>query len=281
MECPFYPSPNFTPGRTGKIRSIILHRTYGSTEKTLSWCLNPRSLESYHYIISRDGSIIQLVSCQNVAWHAGWTTAGAVPAHFRGNANDFSVGIACEDCGHGKNQTFYTAEQTKSLIRLITTIKHSFRIRLTPDRLIGHSVIDPKRNPLDPGPYVDWERVMRATIDLKISDHEDLLIKKGSPETAASPNNKKIANETEAQGIKAVAEAGSAAEENPHVLDSLIKKIFHGLLARDPNSSELDYYRYSKLDLAQITRRIVATEEFRKKQHEQDTSKLKLITFLS
>lgn len=264
MECPFYPSPNFTPGRTGKIRSIILHRTYGSTEKTLSWCLNPRSLESYHYIISRDGTVIQLVSCQNVAWHAGWTTAATVPAHFLGNANDFSVGIACEDCGNGKNHLLYTAEQTKSLIKLITTIKHSFRIRLTPDRLIGHSTIDPKRNPLDPGPYVDWEKVVRATIDLKISDHEDLLIKKGSPETVASTE-----------------ETTNLAEENEHVLDSLIKKIFHGLLARDPNSSELDYYRHSKLDLAQITRRIVATEEFRKKQHEQDKSKLKLITFLS
>lgn len=266
MECPFYPSPNFTPGRKGKINSIILHRTYGNIEKTINWCLNPHSLESFHYIVGRTGTIIQLVSCQNVAWHAGWVTNPNVAAHFKSNPNDFSIGIACEDCGAGKNSnTFFSKDQTRALIKLINALKHSFRIKLTPDHLVSHSSLDPDRNPLDPGPYIDWETVLRFVIDLKFSDHDDLLIRKKTADS--EPGTENVIT--------------PADNTNSHVMEALITKVFHGLLNRDPNASELDYYHHSKLDLAQITRRVVSTEEFRKKQLDQDKSKLRLMTFLS
>lgn len=64
------PSPNFAPGPTVK-DVIVLHQTIGSMPGCLDWLTNPVSQVSSHYLITKDGTIYQLVKNEDVAWHAG------------------------------------------------------------------------------------------------------------------------------------------------------------------------------------------------------------------
>lgn len=65
-------SPNFTPGRPGAIGAIVLHYTAAMTlESTLYWFAQRTSQVSAHYVIGRDGRIVQMVKDEDTAWHAG------------------------------------------------------------------------------------------------------------------------------------------------------------------------------------------------------------------
>lgn len=67
---------------------VCFHHSCGSTEGTISWCRNPQSGVSYHYVIGIDGSIYCLVDPEHRAWHAGRSSIGGKPG------NDVSIGIA-------------------------------------------------------------------------------------------------------------------------------------------------------------------------------------------
>lgn len=45
--------------------------TEGSFWGSVRWLRNNRSRGSAHYVVSRGGDVVQLVSTSNVAWHAG------------------------------------------------------------------------------------------------------------------------------------------------------------------------------------------------------------------
>lgn len=87
------PSPNFSRTDTGQPVKIVpthvcFHHSCGSTEGTISWCRNPQSGVSYHYVIGVDGSIYCLVDPERRAWHAGRSSIGGEPG------NDVSIGIS-------------------------------------------------------------------------------------------------------------------------------------------------------------------------------------------
>lgn len=100
---------------------------------------------SAHFVIKRDGEIIQLVSVNDRAWHAGQSS-------FKGreNCNDYSVGIELE----GSDTVDFTERQYRSLSRLTKAITQYFPA-ITQDRITGHSSIAPGRK-TDPGPHFDW-----------------------------------------------------------------------------------------------------------------------------
>jgi AmpD protein len=107
------------------------------------------SLEvSAHFLIRRDGEIVQFVSVDNRAWHAGqslWCD--------RDNCNDFSVGIELE----GTDDLPYEEIQYTQLQRLVDALRRYFP-RLDADAVVGHSDIAPGRK-TDPGPAFDWSRL--------------------------------------------------------------------------------------------------------------------------
>jgi len=100
---------------------------------------------SSHFLIRRDGSILQFVSCNQRAWHAGVSA-------WRGRSacNDFSLGIELEGCDR---MTFAEAQYT-SLSRLLETLRRHFPIA----DVVGHCDISPGRK-TDPGPCFDWGRI--------------------------------------------------------------------------------------------------------------------------
>jgi AmpD protein len=99
---------------------------------------------SAHFLIRRDGEIIQFVSCNKRAWHAGvsvWRD--------RIRCNDFSIGIELE----GSDDDPFTDIQYRRLAELTRALQAAYPIV----DIVGHADIAPVRK-TDPGPHFDWAR---------------------------------------------------------------------------------------------------------------------------
>lgn len=108
---------------------------------------------SAHFVIRRDGTLEQYVSCDERAWHAG-----ASNFFGRERCNDFSIGIELE----GSDASPFEAAQYETLAPLVQTLAAHYAI----DALAGHSDIAPGRK-TDPGPHFDWPRLQ---VDTALAD---------------------------------------------------------------------------------------------------------------
>ena len=99
---------------------------------------------SSHFLVRRDGELIQFVPCSKRAWHAGESAWKG-----RARCNDFSVGIELE----GTGEVAYTDAQYERLVALTRALGERYGIT----DITGHSDIAPGRKH-DPGPSFDWER---------------------------------------------------------------------------------------------------------------------------
>jgi N-acetyl-anhydromuramoyl-L-alanine amidase len=97
---------------------------------------------SAHFFIRRDGEVIQFVSCELRAWHAGVSSWQG-----RDRCNDFSIGIELEGC----DELPFESAQYESLNHLIDALRQRYPIVA----VVGHSDIAPGRK-TDPGPCFDW-----------------------------------------------------------------------------------------------------------------------------
>jgi AmpD protein len=101
---------------------------------------------SAHFLVRREGRVIQFVPCKKRAWHAGescWQD--------RSCCNDFSLGIELE----GSDTVPFTDAQYAALSRLTLALRAAYPICA----IAGHSDISPLRK-TDPGPYFDWTRYL-------------------------------------------------------------------------------------------------------------------------
>ena len=74
-------TPNKTStNRTAKtIDAIVIHDTEGRFLGSVRTLQNPRVDGSAHFVVSRDGQIVQLVPVTDVAWHAGIHSDSSMP----------------------------------------------------------------------------------------------------------------------------------------------------------------------------------------------------------
>lgn len=100
---------------------------------------------SAHFLIKRNGELIQFVSCNDRAWHAGNSSYQGTE-----NCNDFSIGIELE----GDDKTPYENDQYIKLIELLECLKKEYNVH----DIVGHSDISPNRK-TDPGPLFDWKKI--------------------------------------------------------------------------------------------------------------------------
>ncbi len=162
------PSPNFGPRPQGAcIDLLVVHSIslppgqYGGPEvlqlfaNTLDWDAHPyfqqiRGLEvSSHFLIRRDGSLWQFVSCDDRAWHAGpscWRE--------RSNCNDDSIGVELEGL---EGDTFEPAQY-----QALAELGEAIRLQYPLAHVAGHEHIAPGRKQ-DPGPGFDWRRLQQLT----------------------------------------------------------------------------------------------------------------------
>ncbi|MCX7189267.1 MAG: 1,6-anhydro-N-acetylmuramyl-L-alanine amidase AmpD [Methylotenera sp.] len=166
MNSLFIASPNFDLRPKNEVSLIVIHNIslppgqYGGEGiiELFTNQLNPNKHPYYaeiysqkvsaHFLIRRDGKLIQFVSCLNRAWHAGvsnWQN--------RERCNDFSVGIEME----GSDFEIFESVQYQTLQSLITSLINTYPIQA----IVGHSDIAPDRK-TDPGPYFDWQRIIAS-----------------------------------------------------------------------------------------------------------------------
>ncbi len=101
---------------------------------------------SSHFLIRRDGQIVQFVPCDKRAWHAGVSEWDG-----RSRCNDFSIGVELE----GSDFVPFDDRQYAALVRLTRRLRRIYPLR----HIAGHSDISPLRK-TDPGPFFDWERYL-------------------------------------------------------------------------------------------------------------------------
>jgi len=103
---------------------------------------------SAHFVVRRDGELVQFVSCDERAWHAGRSSWRG-----RDGCNDFSIGIELE----GLEGERFEAAQYESLVVLLKALATRYPIV----DVAGHEHVAPGRK-ADPGGGFDWVRLRRT-----------------------------------------------------------------------------------------------------------------------
>jgi AmpD protein len=111
---------------------------------------------SAHFLIRRDGELLQFVPCAKRAWHAGVSAFMG-----RERCNDFSIGVELE----GSDFDPFEPPQYEVLAALTRTLRTRYPLPF----VAGHSDIAPGRK-TDPGPFFDWVRY-RAAVAGSGADH--------------------------------------------------------------------------------------------------------------
>jgi hypothetical protein len=150
---------NFTKAsRTERqIDRIVVHSTEGGFHGAVSWLQNPRARASAHFVVARDGGIVQLVHLSDVAWHAG-----------NRKMNRRSIGI--ELVGWAGSPRGFTHAQYLAAARLGAWLAARYGFPLDRRHLVEHAEVpDPlapgryggRSNHTDPGRYWRWDTYLR------------------------------------------------------------------------------------------------------------------------
>lgn len=168
------PSPNFEPRPAGvAVDLVVVHSIslppgrYGGDQverlftNRLDWAAHPYfdairgARVSAHFLIRRDGALVQFVSCDERSWHAGASSWRGRP-----NCNDFSIGVELE----GLEGETFEGPQYVALAALLEALGRRYLI----DAVAGHQHIAPGRKG-DPGDAFDWpdlrRRLARSTLE--------------------------------------------------------------------------------------------------------------------
>ena len=139
------PSPNFDPRRPN---FVILHQTTNDNAATaLATLTDPQRKVSAHYLIGRDGAVMQLVDEAARAWHAGESWWGGST-----DLNSASIGIELDNTG---DETF-AEPQIVALLALLDELRTRYRIPAA--NILAHGDIAPGRK-VDPSRLFPWQRL--------------------------------------------------------------------------------------------------------------------------
>jgi AmpD protein len=160
------PSPNCDARPAGsRIELIVIHSIslppgcFGGNAiaELFTNCLDPQAdpyfreiatlSVSAHFLIRRDGELVQFVPCELRAWHAG-------VSQWRGRerCNDFSIGIELE----GSDDVAFEEAQYRTLGKLLDALRDTYPIA----ECVGHNDIAlPPGRKTDPGPSFEWARL--------------------------------------------------------------------------------------------------------------------------
>lgn len=144
-------SPNQEKGRRGlKPQAFVIHVTEGAEYGAIEWCMSPKSQVSYHYIVKKNGDIVELVNPENIAWHAGRIIRATWDGVKNGNnPNLYTIGIAYAGFAN-EGPTF---EQVMSMIRLLHELAEYYKIPLDKNTVVGHNQI--RADKTCPGQKID------------------------------------------------------------------------------------------------------------------------------
>lgn len=169
---------------SGHPKILVMHFTYGGTARSSAEWFRDRNNpgSSAHVVLDRDGSVIQCVTFDTIAWHAGRSS-------WRGleGLNQFSIGIELSNWGYLKKSASgwssytgvkiadpvmakhkngnpdgttteigwepYPQSQFETAVGVAKALKQHFGLT----EIVGHDDISPTRK-WDPGPAFDMAR---------------------------------------------------------------------------------------------------------------------------
>jgi N-acetyl-anhydromuramyl-L-alanine amidase AmpD len=141
------------------IEEIVLHITEGGTDKAEVTAKNAFGIAKYlqngkwksqaaHYVIGRDGKIVQCVRHKDIAHHAG-------------SANEWSIGIE-HNTRAGKDNGLTDAQYLKSA-QLVVWLGKLYGIPMDRNYIVGHSEADAgTSHSRCPQRALDWKTYMAA-----------------------------------------------------------------------------------------------------------------------
>jgi N-acetylmuramoyl-L-alanine amidase len=96
FEVGFKDTPNISGYfKDGFPDTIVLHYTGGSSlDSSIDWLTNANAKASAHFVVGKDGKIVQLAPINAITWHAGisqWNN--------RHSLNEYSIGIEIDNAG--------------------------------------------------------------------------------------------------------------------------------------------------------------------------------------
>lgn len=124
---------------------IIHHTAQDSLQQTVNTFTKTKTQVSAHYIISRDGKVVQMLNDYLRAWHAGNATWGK-----NTDLNSSSIGIELDNNGVEP----FSETQMNSLIALLTRLKKEYNVPT--QNILGHADIAPGRKQ-DPSKLFPWK----------------------------------------------------------------------------------------------------------------------------
>lgn len=153
--------------------AIVNHITAGSLRSVDNWFTSKNNDQaSAHFCIGRNGEIHQYVPIEKRAWHAGlvkgaskFATADIVKRYATINPNAYTVGIEHEGYqdngldGDLTEEQFWASVWLHKYIKDYVIQKYNRHIEFTPENVIGHFQVDPRRKPNCPGAKFPWTRL--------------------------------------------------------------------------------------------------------------------------
>lgn len=142
-------SLNYAAGRHSAfpVDLIVIHVTEGDADSVVAWFNDPAAKVSAHYLVQKDGTVVQFVREEDTAYHAG-RVAGATATLVRdrpgANPNGYSIGIEHE--GDGTHEL--TDAQHAASVELMRTIATRWSIPIDRTHIVGHhEIFAPKSCP--------------------------------------------------------------------------------------------------------------------------------------
>ena len=167
---------NFHKGRRrgAVIDRIVIHITAGGPkiDGTIGWFQNPEAKVSAHYVVGRDGEVVQMVHDADTAYHAS-------------SANSRSIGIE-----HNANKPYKlnkrdlppTEPQYAASAKLVAWLCATHGVPVDREHIVGHQEASPKDNHDCPSNYWHWDHYM----DLVRAEARALAAGTPTPATAQS-----------------------------------------------------------------------------------------------
>jgi N-acetylmuramoyl-L-alanine amidase len=130
----YIPSPNHnlrTPWTT--IDCVVLHSTADSSlASTVAEFATHGTGRSAHFVVAKNGHVVQMVPIEYRAWHAGRSCLDGDD-----NVNDFSVGIEMVNLDNGRDP--YTKAQYKAVAGIILLLRT--RCNIPDSRIVSHAKV--------------------------------------------------------------------------------------------------------------------------------------------
>lgn len=129
---------------------IIHHTAQHSIQQTIRTFQLEHTKVSAHYVIGKDGRVVQMLNDYLRSWHAGRSKWGNIT-----DMNSVSLGIELDNNGREP----FPEAQINALLTLLDTLKTKYQIPFT--NFLGHADVAPVRKN-DPSVFFPWKRLAES-----------------------------------------------------------------------------------------------------------------------